>query len=89
MQRVLSDLSEKEILSGKDKQRLAEELAIAPGIFGALCLSGVLLLGLLLLRGSGVLPSAAHSLFAANAPLSPRAVVAQRFYFDGGAARQM
>ena len=89
MQPVLNDICEKEILSGEEKQRLAEELAIAPGIFGALCLSGVLLLGLLLLRGYGVLPSAGHSLFAANAPLSPRAVVAQRFYFDSGPARQM
>jgi len=89
MQRELDDFSEKEILSPKEKRRIAEELSIAPGVFGALCVSGVLFLGLLILRGDGLLPPAGHSLFATNAPPSARAVVAQRFYFDSKAARQM
>jgi hypothetical protein len=44
-----------------------------------------------MLYGSDVLPTAGHSLFAANskAPLSPRATVAMRFYFDNEARRQM
>jgi hypothetical protein len=83
------EFSETEILSRKEKLRIANELAIGTGVFGALCLSGVLFLGLLLLRAYGFLPPAGHSLFAANTPPSPRAVVAQRFYFDSGAARQM
>jgi hypothetical protein len=83
------EFSEKELLSQKEKLRIANDLAIGPGVFGALCLSGVLFLGLLLLRGYGVLPTAGHSLFAANPPPSPRAVVAQRFYFDNEPRRQM
>jgi hypothetical protein len=89
MQPELHEYSEKDILSQKEKSRIAEELAIAPGVFGALCITAILLVGLFILRGYGVLPATGHSLFAANAPLSPRAVVAQRFYFDSGAARQM
>jgi hypothetical protein len=89
MQPELYEFSEKEILSREEKRRIVDELAIGPGIFGGLCLTGVLFLGLLFLRGYGVLPAAGHSLLAANASPSPRAVVAQRFYFDGGAARQM
>jgi hypothetical protein len=89
MRPELYEFSEKEILSQKEKLRVAEELAMGPGVFGALCLSGVLFLGLLILRGYGLLPPSGHSMFAANAPPSPRAVVAQRFYFDSGAARQM
>ena len=89
MQRALDDVSADEILSSREKGRIAEELAIEPGLFGALCISGVLFLGLLLLRGYGVLPPTGHSLFAANTPPSPRAVVAQRFYFDNEPRRQM
>jgi hypothetical protein len=89
MQPELYEFSEKEFLSQKEKGRIAEDLAIGPGVFGALCLSGVLFLGLLILRGYGLLPPAGHSMFAANTPPSPRAIVAQRFYFDSGAARQM
>jgi len=89
MQPELYEFSEKEILSQKEKLRIADEMAIGPGIFGALSLSGVLFLGLLVLRGYGMLPTAGHSLFAAHTPPSPRAVVAQRFYFDSGATRQM
>jgi hypothetical protein len=83
------EFAEKEILSQKEKLRIANELAMGPGIFAALFLSGILFLGLLLLRGYGILPTTAHSMFAANTPPSPRAVVAQRFYFDSKAARQM
>jgi hypothetical protein len=89
MQAELYEFSEKEFLSQKEKLRIADELAIGPGIFGALCLSGVLFLGLLILRAYGFLPPAGHSMFAVNPPPSPRAVVAQRFYFDSKAARQM
>jgi hypothetical protein len=83
------EFSEKEILSQKEKLRIANELAMGPGVFAALLLSGVLFLGLLLLRGYDVLPTAGHSIFAANTPPSPRAVVAQRFYFDNEPRRQM
>jgi hypothetical protein len=83
------EFSQKEILSQKERLRIADEMSIGSGVFGALCLSGVLLLGLLILHGYGLLPTAGHSLFAANTTPSPRAVVAQRFYFDSAAARQM
>ena len=92
MQRVLDERSDKEILSAKEKRRIAEELSIGPGVFAALCVTAVLFLGLFLLRGSAVWPTAGHSLLAtaANvAPPSPRATVAQRFYFDAAAKQQM
>lgn len=89
MRPELYEFSEKEFLSQKQKLRIADELAIGPGIFGALCLSGILFLGFLILHGYGFLPTAGHSMFAASAPPSPRAVVAQRFYFDSEPRRQM
>jgi hypothetical protein len=86
----LDDISEKEILSAKEKRRIADELSVSTGALGALCVAAVLSLGLLMLYGSDVLPTAGHSLFAANskAPLSPRATVAMR-YFDNETRRQM
>lgn len=94
MQRQLDDISEKEILSGPEKRRIAEELSIGSGVFGALFISGALFLGLLILLGTGVVTPGGHFMSAtpataANATLSPRAVVAMRFYFDTGARRQM
>lgn len=94
MQRQLDDISEKEILSGPEKRRIAEELSIGSGIFGALFISGALFLGLLILLGTGVVTPGGHFMSAtpataANATLSPRAVVAMRFYFDTGTHRQM
>jgi hypothetical protein len=91
MQRELDDISEKEILSAREMRRIADDMSISTGVFGALCVAALLSLGLLMLYGSDVLPKAGHSLFAANtkAPLSPRATVAMRFYFDNEAPRQM
>ena len=91
MQHELDDISEKEILSAREKRPIADEMSISTGVFGALCVAALLSLGLLMLYGSDVLPTAGHSLFAANskAPLSPRATVAMRFYFDNEARRQM
>ena len=90
MQHELDDISEKEILSAREKRRIADEMSISTGVVGALCVAALLSLGLLM-YGSDVLPTAGHSLFAANskAPLSPRATVAMRFYFDNEARRQM
>jgi hypothetical protein len=91
MERELDDTSEKEILSAKEKRRIADEMSISTGVLGALCVAALLSLGLLMLYGADVLPKAGHSLFATNshAPLSPRATVAMRFYFDNEAHRQM
>jgi hypothetical protein len=89
MERELDDISEKEILSAKEKRRIADEMSISTGVLGGLCVAALLSLGLLMLYGA--LPRAGHSLFATNshAPLSPRATVAMRFYFDNEAHRQM
>ena len=91
MQYELDDISEKEILSTREKRRIADEMSMSTGVLGALCAAALLSLGLLMLYGSGVLPAPGHSLFATNshAPLSPRAVIATRFYFDNEAHRQM
>jgi hypothetical protein len=91
MQYELDDISEKEILSAREKRRIADEVSISAGVLGALCVAALMSLGLLMLYGSDVLPTAGHSLFATNskAPLSPRATVAMRFYFDNEARRQM
>jgi hypothetical protein len=91
MQRELDDISEKEILSAREMRRIADDMSISTGVFGALCVAALLSLGLLMLYGSDVLPTTGHSLFAANtkAPLSPRATVAMRFYFDNEAPRPM
>jgi hypothetical protein len=82
--RELDDISEKEILSAKAKSEIAEDLSVSTGVFGALCVTALLLLGLFMLHGSTILPTMGHSLFAmkSDAPLSPRAAVAMRFYFD-------
>jgi hypothetical protein len=86
----LDDISEKEILSAREKRRIADDMSISTGIFGTLCVAALLSLGLLMLYGSDVLPTTGHPLFATNskAPLSPRATVAMRFYFNE-ARRQM
>ncbi len=91
MQRNLDDISEKEILSAKEKRRIADDLSISTGVLGALCVAALMSLGLLMLYGSNFLPTTGHSLFATNAdaPASPRATVAMRFYFDSEPRRQM
>ena len=97
MQREPDHISETEILSAKQKRRIADELSISPGIFAALCVAALVCLGLFMLHGSAILPATGHSLFgtgaksgtAANVPLSPRATVAMRFYFDSEPRRQM
>src|ERR1700683_5771051 len=83
MQHELDDISEKEILSAKEKRRIADEMWVSTGVLGALCAAALLSLGLLMLYGSDVLPTAGHSLLAANskAPLTPRATVAMGFFF--------
>jgi hypothetical protein len=90
MQHELDDVSEKEILSAREKRRIADDLSVSTGVLGALCAAALLSLGLLMLYGSDLLPKAGHSLFATNShePLSPRATVAMRFYFNE-ARRQM
>jgi hypothetical protein len=87
----LDDISEKEMLSAREKRRIADDMSISTGVFGAMCVAALLSLGLLMLYGSDVLPTTGHPLFATNskAPLSPRATVAMRFYFDNEARRQM
>jgi hypothetical protein len=85
------DISDKEFLSAKERNQIADDLSISTGVFGALCVAALVSLGLLLLHGSAILPTAEHPLIARanDAPPSPRAVVAQRFYFDSKAAGQM
>jgi hypothetical protein len=80
----LDDISEKEILSAREKQQIADDLSMSTGVFSALCVTALLLLGLFMLHGSAILPTMGHSLFAmkSNPPLTPRAEVAMRFYFD-------
>jgi hypothetical protein len=87
----LDDISEKEILSAKEKNQIADDLSISTGVFGALCVTALLFLGLFMLHGSPILPTMGHSLFAMKSapPLSPRAEVAMRFYFDSEPHRQM
>jgi hypothetical protein len=87
----LDDISEKEILSAKEKQQIADDLSMSTGVFSALCVTALLLLGLFMLHGSAILPTMGHSLFAmkSNPPLTPRAEVAMRFYFDSEPHRQM
>ena len=91
MRPELYEFAEKEILSQQEQRRIAEDLAMGPGVFGALFISGVLFLGLVMLRGSAILPTAEHPLIARanDAPLSPRAAVAMRFYFDSEPHREM
>jgi hypothetical protein len=90
MDRQLDEISEKEILSGKEKRRIAEELLVSPGIYGALLIAALLLLGLTWFGAAGW-PTGGNSLSATadTVPLSPRATVAARFYFDAAAKRQM
>lgn len=80
----LDDISQAEILSAKEKSQIADDLSMSTGVFGALCVTALLLLGLFMLHGSAILPTMGHSLFAmkSNPPLTPRAEVAMRFYFD-------
>ena len=82
--RELDDISEKEILSAREKSQIADDLSISTGVFSALCVTALLLLGLFLLQGAAILPKMGHSMFALKSepPLSPRAEVAMRFYFD-------
>ncbi len=88
---ALDDISEKEILSAKERRQFADDLSLSTGVFGALCVTALLLLGLFMLHGSAILPTMGHSLFAMKSapPLSPRATVAMRFYFDNEPRRQM
>jgi hypothetical protein len=85
------EISENEILSAREKSRIADELSLSTGAFGALSVAALMLLGLFMLHGSAVLPTLGHSLFARanDAQMSPRAVVAMRFYFDNEPRRQM
>jgi hypothetical protein len=78
------DISEKEILSARERQQIADDLSVSTGVFSALCVTALLLLGLFMLHGSAILPTMGHNLLAMRSapPLSPRAVVAMRFYFD-------
>ena len=87
----LDDISEREILSARERQQIADDLSISTGVFSALCVTALLFLGLFMLHGSAILPTMGHSLFAMKAepPLSPRAEVAMRFYFDSEPHRQM
>ena len=89
--RELDDISEKEILSAKERRQIADDLSLSTGVFSALCVTALLLLGLFMLHGSAILPTMGHSLFAMKSapPLSPRATVAMRFYFDNEPRRQM
>jgi hypothetical protein len=85
------DISENEILSAKEKQQIADDLSMSTGVFSALCVTALLLLGLFMLHGSAILPTMGHSLLAmkSDKPLTPRAEVAMRFYFDTEPHRQM
>jgi hypothetical protein len=86
----LDDVSEKEILSAKEKSQIADDLSMSTGVFSALCVTALLLLGLFMLHGSAILPTMGHSLFAMKSEAqSPRAVIATRFYFDNEPRRQM
>jgi hypothetical protein len=72
---ALDDISGKEILSAKEKQQIADDLSMSTGVFSALCVTALLLLGLFMLHGSTILPTMGHSLFAmkSETPLTPRA----------------